>query len=112
MSFVVTEGCVRCKYTDCVKVCPQQAFREGPNFVVIDPRARANSGLCELVCPIHAIKADYALAPDQAHACELNAKLALAWPIAQPRKPLTNADHWATVSSKWALLDTGLPRRR
>jgi ferredoxin len=107
MPFVVTEICVRCKYTDCVEVCPQQAFREGPNFVAIDPRACANCGLREMVCPVDAIKADYALPLDQTHARELNARLALVWPMAQSRKPLTDADHWATVSNKWAWLETG-----
>jgi ferredoxin len=37
MTFVVTESCIRCKYTDCVDVCPVDAFREGPNFLAIDP---------------------------------------------------------------------------
>jgi ferredoxin len=106
MPFVVTEACVRCKYTDCVEVCPQQAFREGPNFVVIDPRACTNCGLCELVCPVEAIKADYALPLDQIHARELNATLALVWTAAQPREPLVGADHWAGVSDKWAWLET------
>src|ERR1700736_415527 len=99
MTFVVTEACVQCKYTDCVEICPQQAFREGSNFVVIDPLACANCGLCEMVCPVDAIKADYALPPDQIHSRELNARLALVWPMAQSRKPLADADHWANVSS-------------
>ena len=37
MTFVVTENCIRCKYTDCVEVCPVDCFHEGPNFLVIDP---------------------------------------------------------------------------
>ena len=36
MTYVVTESCVKCKYTDCVDVCPVDCFREGPNMLVID----------------------------------------------------------------------------
>ena len=39
MTYVVTESCIRCKYTDCVDVCPVDCFREGPNFLTIDPAA-------------------------------------------------------------------------
>ena len=37
MTYVVTEACIKCKYTDCVDVCPVDCFREGPNFLAIDP---------------------------------------------------------------------------
>jgi NAD-dependent dihydropyrimidine dehydrogenase PreA subunit len=46
MTFVVTESCIRCKHTDCVDVCPTDAFREGPNFLVIDPDDCIDCALC------------------------------------------------------------------
>ena len=58
MTYVVTESCIKCKYTDCVEVCPVDCFYEGPEFLVIDPEECIDCGLCEPECPIEAIKAD------------------------------------------------------
>ena len=55
MPFVVTENCIKCKYTDCVEVCPVDCFHEGPNFLVIDPDECIDCTLCEPECPINAI---------------------------------------------------------
>jgi predicted molibdopterin-dependent oxidoreductase YjgC len=57
MTFVVTENCIKCKYTDCVSVCPVDCFREGPNFLVIDPERCTDCALCEPECPARAIVA-------------------------------------------------------
>lgn len=105
MTYVVTDTCIRCKFTDCVEVCPQQAFREGRNMVVIDPRACTNCALCEVVCPIEAIKADYALAVDEKHLADLNARYAAAWPVAEKKAPPSDAHDWASTPSKLHLLD-------
>lgn len=106
MTFVVTEACIRCRYGECVDVCPQQAMREGPDFMVIDPAACANCGLCEMVCPVQAIRADHALAPQERHYLALNADLARRWPPAVNRGPLPGADDWALQGDKLALLST------
>jgi ferredoxin len=103
MTFVVTEACIRCRYGECVDVCPQQALREGPAFMVIDPEACANCGLCEMVCPVQAIRAEHALAPEERHYVKLNADLARRWPAAVNRGPLQDADVWALESGKLAL---------
>src|SRR3546814_18298028 len=50
MPFVVVENCIRCKYTDCVEVCPVDCFHEGPNFLVIDPVECIDCTLCEPEC--------------------------------------------------------------
>lgn len=105
MTYVVTEACIRCKYTDCVEVCPQQAFRDGVNFVVIDPAACANCGLCEMVCPVNAIYPDYGLPEAQIRFRALNAELAAQWPQARPRMPLPDAQNWHEVPEKWRFLD-------
>jgi ferredoxin len=55
MAFVVTEQCIKCKYTDCVEVCPVDCFHEGPNFLVIDPDECIDCTLCEPECPVEAI---------------------------------------------------------
>ena len=57
MTYVVTENCIRCKYTDCVEVCPTDFFHEGPNFLVID------CSLCAPECPADAIFADQDVPP-------------------------------------------------
>ena len=55
MTFVVTESCIKCKYMDCVEVCPVDCFHEGPNFLVIDPEECIDCTLCEPECPVEAI---------------------------------------------------------
>jgi len=64
MTFVVTEACIKCKYTDCVEVCPVDCFHEGPNFLVIDPDECIDCTLCEPECPVEAIFPEDAL-PDK-----------------------------------------------
>lgn len=105
MAYVVTETCIRCKFTDCVEVCPQGAFREGSNFVVIDPDTCANCALCELVCPVDAIFADYALPKEQEHFRDLNLKLAKIWPKAEYRESLLDAEEWVDVPDKFGYLN-------
>jgi ferredoxin len=105
MAYVVTEACIRCKYTDCVEVCPQQAFRDGVNFVVIDPVACVNCGICEMVCPVNAIYPDYGLPETQTRFRELNAELAAQWPPAHARAPLPDAQNWRDIREKPYLLD-------
>jgi NAD-dependent dihydropyrimidine dehydrogenase PreA subunit len=52
MAYVVTEPCIRCKYTDCAAVCPVSCFHEGPNFLVIDPDGCIDCDICDPECPI------------------------------------------------------------
>ncbi len=58
MTHVVTENCIKCKYTDCVDVCPVDCFREGPNFLVIDPDECLDCAVCIPECPTNAIMAE------------------------------------------------------
>src|SRR5215510_8735351 len=67
MTYVVTESCIRCKYTDCVDVCPVDCFREGPNFLVIDPDECIDCTLCVAECPVEAIFAEDDVSEDQQH---------------------------------------------
>ena len=76
MTYVVTETCIRCKYTDCVDVCPVDCFREGPNFLVIDPDECIDCTLCVAECPVEAIFAEDDVPADQQQFMALNAELA------------------------------------
>ena len=79
MTYVVTESCSRCKYTDCVDVCPTDAFREGPNFLVIHPDECIDCTLCVAECPVDAIYAEEEVPADQRSFIPLNAELAAQW---------------------------------
>jgi len=101
MTFVVTEACIRCKYTDCVSVCPVDCFHEGPNFLVIDPAVCIDCAVCVPECPVNAIVADNEVPPGQEDFVEMNARLAAQWPvISVPREPLPDAEGWASVTDK------------
>lgn len=108
MTYVVTEACIKCKYTDCVDVCPVDAFREGPNMLVIDPRECIDCTLCVSECPVEAIVAEDELTAQQLEYLELNANLAQAWPVITARTaPPPDADEWASVPDKRTLLEEG-----
>lgn len=110
MTYVVTEACIRCKYTDCVEICPVDCFHEGPNFLAIDPEVCIDCALCEPECPVEAIYADDRLPAGQEHFLQLNAELAAQWPvITQRREPPPDAGEWAEVTSKVDQLDRSSP---
>ena len=105
MTFVVTEACIRCKYTDCVDVCPVDAFREGPNFLVIDPADCIDCALCVPECPVEAIYAETDVPRGQRDFTALNAELARQWkPITRSKLAPPDADEWASVKFKRAEL--------
>jgi ferredoxin len=106
MTFVVTESCIKCKYTDCVDVCPVDAFREGKNMLVIDPDECIDCAVCVPECPVSAIYAEEDVAEDQRDFIAENATLAKRWPVIARIKPAPpDADHWAKVKDKRLLLD-------
>ena len=101
MTYVVTENCIKCKYTDCVDVCPVDCFHEGPNFLVIDPEECIDCTLCEPECPAEAIFAEDDLPEDQQHFLELNVELCKDWPVITEKKdPLPDAGEWDGVKDK------------
>ena len=101
MTFVVTEACIRCKYTDCVAVCPVDCFHEGPNFLVIDPDVCIDCAVCVPECPVGAILAEGDVPAEQRSYVEMNARLAAQWPVInQTREPLPDAEQWAAVADK------------
>ena len=101
MTFVVTEACIRCKYTDCVDVCPVDAFREGPNFLAIDPDDCIDCAVCVPECPVSAIYAEEDVPADQQAFIALNAELAREWkPITRTKLALPDADEWSKIEAK------------
>ncbi len=106
MTYVVTESCIKCKYTDCVDVCPVDCFREGPNFLVIDPDECIDCTLCVAECPAEAIFAEDDLPAAQRGFIALNAELAKLWPaIVERKEPPADADLWLKVAEKLKLLE-------
>ena len=106
MTFVVTENCIKCKYTDCVEVCPVDCFHEGPNFLVIDPEECIDCTLCEPECPAEAIFPEDDLPEGQEVFIEINAELAQKWPVITEQKdPPPDAAEWDGKAGKLDLLE-------
>jgi len=106
MTFVVTESCIKCKYTDCVEVCPVDCFHEGPNFLVIDPDECIDCTLCEPECPVEAIVSEDDLPEDQQEFLALNAELSREWPVLSEKKDAPpDADDWQDVKDKLPYLE-------
>ena len=101
MTFVVTEACIRCKYTDCVAVCPVDAFREGGIFLVIDPDDCIDCAVCVPECPVEAIFAEEDLPRDQRVFTAFNAEQSKVLPTISRVKPAPpDAEAWAKVQHK------------
>ena len=111
MTYVVTEQCIRCKYTDCVDVCPVDCFHEGPNFLVINPEECIDCNLCVAECPVDAIYAEDDLPDSQQKFVDINAQLAQSWPVINSVKSApADADRWAGVDNKHQFLDETPPK--
>jgi|SRR6056297_1298224 len=106
MTYVVTENCIKCKYTDCVSVCPVDAFREGPEMLVIDPETCIDCDVCVAECPAGAIFDEHDVPEDQADFIELNSRLAEQWPtISEMKDPPADAEDWDGVPGKRSYLE-------
>lgn len=99
MTYIVTDACVRCKYMDCVEVCPVDCFYEGENFLVIHPDECIDCGVCVPECPAEAILADTD-AGAQAWLA-LNSRYASEWPnITEKGEVPADADAWKDKPDK------------
>ncbi len=100
MTFVVLDNCIKCKYTDCVEVCPVDCFYEGENMVVINPDECIDCGVCAPECPIDAIVADDH--KDAGKFLELNRKYSEIWPnITRQKAPLPEAEEFKDKPGKY-----------
>jgi ferredoxin len=108
MTYVVTESCIKCKYTDCVDVCPVDCFHEGPNMLVIDPDECIDCTLCVAECPVEAIFAEDDVPENQRNFIALNAELSKTWSVLTQKKDApADADDWKDKKDKARLLDRG-----
>lgn len=106
MTYVVTDNCIKCKYTDCVEVCPVDCFHEGPNFLVIDPEECIDCTLCVPECPINAIYAEDDLPDKLTQFTKLNAELAAEWPVITEKKDApADAAEWENKPDKLQYLE-------
>jgi ferredoxin len=101
MTYLVTENCIKCKYTDCVEVCPVDAFHEGPNFLAINPDECIDCNVCVVECPANAIYPDTDETIDVAFWTDVNTRLSQKWPvITKAKDPLPDADKWKDAPDK------------
>ena len=101
MTFVVTESCIKCKYTDCVEVCPVDCFHVGPLSVAIDPEECIDCALCESECPVKAIYSEDELPDDQKAFLAWNREWSQEWPvITKKQDPMPEAETWKDVKEK------------
>lgn len=108
MTYVVTESCIRCKYTDCVDVCPVDCFKAGPNFLVIDPSECIDCAVCVPECPVNAIYYEDEVPADQKEFIEINRELSQIWPsLTRKIDQLPDAEAWAKILPKKQFLDRG-----
>ena len=99
MTFVVTDNCIKCKYTDCVEVCPVDCFYEGENMLVIHPDECIDCGVCEPECPIEAIKPE---SEDLLKWVEINREYAMKWPvITEKKEPMAEAESYKDKQGKF-----------
>lgn len=93
MPHIICEPCIKCKFTDCVAVCPVDCFHEGANMLVINPDTCIDCGLCPSECPVEAIYSDRDLLTEYEDFIQINEKYAQTWPVISAQKdPLLNAD--------------------
>jgi ferredoxin len=108
MAFVVTERCIQCKYTDCVRVCPMDCFMEGPNFLVINPDECIDCSMCVPECPVNAIVEENEIDVNHRHFIKINRDLSRrsGWKrIVQPQSPMKDHEKWGKVNGKIVLLE-------
>tara|TARA_Y100000590_G_scaffold309531_1_gene349587 strand:- start:12542 stop:12883 length:342 start_codon:yes stop_codon:yes gene_type:complete len=101
MPYVVNQKCIKCKYTDCVEVCPVDCFYEGENMLVIHPDECIDCGVCEPECPVEAITPD---TDDAANNwTEVNKKFSESWPNISKKQSSSSKeeqDKWAKIEDK------------
>ena len=100
MTYIVNENCIKCKFTDCVEVCPVDCFYEGENMLVIHPDECIDCGVCEPECPVDAIKPD--TEPGIEQWLEVNRKFSESWPnITSKKDSPSNADDFRDEKDKF-----------
>lgn len=100
MTYIVNDKCIKCKFTDCVDVCPVDCFYEGENMLVINPDECIDCGVCEPECPVDAIVSD--TEEGATDWLELNDKYSREWPnITESKESLPNANEHENEGDKF-----------
>jgi ferredoxin len=108
MTYTVTEACIRCKFMDCVEVCPVDCFYEGENMLAINPEECIDCGVCEPECPAEAIISD--MSDEAARWVSLNRDMAARWPnITRKKAPPADAEEWKDKAGKFEAFFTDRP---
>ena len=106
MSHYVTEPCIKCKYTDCVAVCPVDCFHEGANMLVIDEDECIDCGACVDECPVSAIFPEEDLPDKWSHFVDINSKYTAVWPVINETKdPMDTAEESKDIINKENMID-------
>lgn len=101
MTYIVDDACIKCKYTDCVDVCPVDCFYEGPNFMVIDPDGCIDCGVCQPECPAGAIYPDTIMSNHLQFWKDKAAELSKTYKNCTEKKdPMPCADAWNPLINK------------
>lgn len=101
MAYIVTEPCIKCKFMDCVEICPVLCFHEGENMLVIDPIECIDCAACVDECPVNAIYVDRDVPPQWKEYVEINKRLAAQWPVIELKsEPPADGDSWKGVKNK------------
>lgn len=99
MTYVVMDNCIKCKYTDCVSVCPVDCFYEGENMLVIDPEECIDCGVCVPECPAEAILPE---SEELMKWVDINTEYAKKWPVITKQiDPLPEAEEFDGVEGKF-----------
>jgi ferredoxin len=99
MTHVVTEMCIKCKYTDCARVCPVGCFYEGKNMLVIDPEQCIDCGVCAIECPVSAIEEASEI---NVKWQEINRSMSQKWHnIINKKEPLHDAEKFKNEKNKY-----------
>ncbi len=105
MTYIVVENCIKCKYMDCVEVCPVDCFYEGENMLVINPDECIDCGVCEPECPAEAIVPD--TEPDTEKWLAINTEYSVVWPnITAMGEPPADSAEWDGKPGKAELMST------
>lgn len=107
MTYIVTNNCIQCRYTECVTVCPTNSFHVGKNFLVINPTNCIDCSLCESMCPVNAIYQELEVPKTQKDFIILNAELSKKWPVITEKiEAHKNAKDWENIENKIRFLIT------
>ena len=111
MTYIVIENCIKCKYMDCVEVCPVDCFYEGDNMLVIHPDECIDCGVCEPECPVEAILPDTEKGMERW--VEINRSLSAAWPnITRKGEQPADADDFKDEKDKYNKYFSDTPAKR